>query len=413
MKKTVNILGSCVSRDLFPSDTEYEIGQYVSFSSPMSMYQPAGKRVMTMDEIEDFVKTSKFALRCLMLDHNKKTFDYLSEKNSDYLILDIADVRMNLAKYADGFTTHANSILLNAERFTKRFGAYQKLTALDFSEQEWYDCIDWFCEQILKLYTPQQIILNEFYMAADFRSKDHRIKTFTEKYRISSKNALLKKMYDRCKAHFAGCHVISPPEHLLADSYQKWGLHPMHFHKYYYDYAYEAVQLIMEQVPEETVQLEALRRLYSERFAHLRTRLEQNNVQKQLKEAEYSKKKLAKYGEHFCELVENYAQHQEQAAAFCRTHGIRSVACWGDFLTTRVLLTFLEQAGVKLDYIIGAWTHHKEVPLYATNLDQYPKTDAIIICDVMASDNLMEKIAAKSSCNVYSIYDILPMQKAK
>ncbi len=410
MKKIVNILGSCVSRDLFPADTAYEIRQYVSFSSPMSMYQPAGERVMALEEIEDFVKTSKFALRCLMLDHNKKTFDYLSERESDYLIVDIADVRMNLAKYAEGFTTHANSVLLNATRFTERFGTYQKLSALDFSEQEWYDCIDWFCEQVLKLYTPQQIILHELYMVEEYRSKEHSIKAFSDKYKIPQKNDLLKKMHDRCKMHFAGCHVITPPDNVLADAYQKWGLHPLHFHKHYYDYAYEAVQLIMEQEPEEAARLEDLRRLYGERFAHLRTKLAQNSMQKRVKEREYAAKKLAKYSEHFCEVIEHYAQYQERVENFCKTHDIQQVACWGDFLSTRVLLTFLGQAGVKLDYIIGAWTHHEDVPRYATSLEQYPKTDAIIICDVMASTALKAELAAKTGCKVYSIYDILPQQ---
>lgn len=414
MKRTISIFGSCVSRDMFPADQEkYQVQQYVSFTSPMSIYQPAGDRHIETEELADFQNATNFMKRCLMLDHNKESMQYLGARISDYLLLDLADIRLKLLKYDGGnVTTFVNSVLLNAELFKERFGDYELHSPLTFSEEEWNSCIDWFCEQLQKLYGTNNIILHEFYMAEEYWDKSQQIKRFAENYEVPQINAMLRRMYDRCKARLEGCHIIRMPEHVLADAFQKWGLHPMHFHEYYYEYAYEALQLITSGCPDEEKALEALRNQYSERFANVRDRLQLQMLEAQQKTQSYNLHKITEYSNYFCSIIETYDACLQHLKDFCQEKEIQSVAVWGDFLTTNALLSMLEKCGVGLDYVIGKWNNHKPTPLYAPDSEQFPETDAIIICDIMAIHKTKSELKGRTEIPVYSIYEILPKLKS-
>ena len=104
-KVTINIFGACASRDLFPEDTEYKIQQCVSFSSPMSLYQPKGNHIIKEEDLESLTWGSPFEKQCLLLDNNKESINYLTEKKSDWLLLDFADIRLKLVKYGNNTTS--------------------------------------------------------------------------------------------------------------------------------------------------------------------------------------------------------------------------------------------------------------------------------------------------------------------
>ena len=173
MSVTFNIYGACVSRDIFPKDSKYTVLQYVAFSSPMSIWKKirGGEKIEQIEEnsLQNFIG-SNFNKRCVLLDHNNQTFQYLCEKESDYLILDLADVRMSLIKYGNNYTTCASTILKNKKEFKKQFGTYEILEVFsdgkmkNFSEEEFKECIDWFCNEILKIYPSNKIILHKYFI---------------------------------------------------------------------------------------------------------------------------------------------------------------------------------------------------------------------------------------------------------
>ena len=101
-KPTVSVLGACVSRDIFGiarPDT-YIVEKCISLISPMSMMQspPENGRVLDKSDFVDSVSPA-FYIRNLCLDINKTVFDFLKEKQSEWLVLDIADARLPLTTF--------------------------------------------------------------------------------------------------------------------------------------------------------------------------------------------------------------------------------------------------------------------------------------------------------------------------
>ena len=108
----VSIIGCCVLRDIIgmgydnnsiPENKGYVVDRYVQAVSPVSAVQKTG---ILNDDItvnatgllksEDFADIKNFVKRNFELDCEKRVFDYLTEVQSEYLILDMADVRFNL-----------------------------------------------------------------------------------------------------------------------------------------------------------------------------------------------------------------------------------------------------------------------------------------------------------------------------
>lgn len=96
---TINILGSCVCRDIFNYDTEgiFSVGKYTNGASVLSLTAPRPKIALN---IEDFQLRSNFEKRSAWLDYSKTAFDYVENegKASDYLVISLSDCRMDMAE---------------------------------------------------------------------------------------------------------------------------------------------------------------------------------------------------------------------------------------------------------------------------------------------------------------------------
>lgn len=243
-KTTINIFGACVSRDMFPKDTDFEIHQYVSFSSPMSLFLPKNKTVLKEADLSGLTWGSNFAKRCLLLDHNHQGLNYLFQYPSDWLLLDFADIRLKLVKYGDkNYISLTNLILQNEAQFRQLFGDYEILPVFPLEENK--KAITWLCHTILQHYAPEQIILHEYYLVDTYVAKDGNIRTFRMKADYQTINALLKELYTIAEDLLKGCYIIRMPRYVLADEKHIWGCHPLHYMKAYYDYAYQALTHII------------------------------------------------------------------------------------------------------------------------------------------------------------------------
>ena len=106
-KAVINILGSCISRDIFSyqsNDGGYRISKY---SNCYDIFNITGKPVEIDKELyyqADFKEMMcNFEKRCLYLDLTKNTLNYIREEKSDYLILDPAMCRFSSYKINDAY----------------------------------------------------------------------------------------------------------------------------------------------------------------------------------------------------------------------------------------------------------------------------------------------------------------------
>ncbi len=401
---SVNIFGACVSRDIFPKNSPYDIRQYVSFSSPMSVFSPKGPRTLTDDDLSELSWGSDFSKRCLLLDHNKTGMDYLAERPSDWLILDFADIRLPLIRYGDGqVLTETNLTLRNKPQFKKLFGKYQ--TEPMMSVENYYSCIDQLRETVLQLYPADRIILHQYYMVEDYIDKNGNLTPFRNQEHIQTVNMVLKELYRYFREKCPSCHIIEMPDYLTGTEKHIWGTHPMHYTKLYYEYAFQAVTHIVEYrtpVPEE------LRLQYSLRALKQKNEAQQKQLLLENKNYQTDCQKLACYAKSIQNLYQHHDTILQKAKEFCEEHGIRHAAFWGDFIITKSLIPLLREAGVTPDYIICNWNHHTLDKVIRTT-DPYPSTDAIFVCDILKYENRSKYIHSRCDIPVYSVGEIIPL----
>ena len=418
MSVSFSIFGACVSRDIFPAnDKNYTISRYVSFSSPMSAFQKAGKQTLSQDELSDY-KEAAFSKRCLLLDFNKTAFDYLFEVKSDYFILDILDSRMDLLQKDTQIVTYANIIRFNIDKFESFLPGIKRVSPFSFSIEQWYACMDWLCEKILEQYRPRQIILHEYRMALDYIDKDGTLQKCKDPKKNNEINIFIQKLYDRCENNLKGCHIVRSPDKIPAFAGHKWGLHPLHFYNAYYEYAHEAIGIITGNGKKkkkrrtflEDILLKRLLKKYNSKCEDDREILLKKTYEKNISSLRYESKKLTKYSNHFLYIIQNYENTMKYIEKFCREKDIHSIALWGDFLVSQALAFFLNKNKISLSYIVSNWNNHTAETVYPTDSENFPPVDAVVICDVMANQMTIQKIASKFSCPTYFIYDILPME---
>lgn len=253
---TFNILGDCVSRDMLDSligRGMAQVNQYVSFSSPISICSSKANFEINMEDLDNY-ESSDFRKRCMCLDVNKQTFDYLYDKNSDYLIVDILDARAKMLKNGEHYITVLRMVTDHRESLDKDFGfdKYEDVSPNDITEKEWDDAIDHISHRILEKYSVSQIIINEHYGAEQYVD-DNRILPYPEWHLndVVKYNKLIKQLFDRLKGNLEGAHVIEFPENTIGNGKHRWGRYPLHYADSFYEYGAKAVEMILKRLPYE------------------------------------------------------------------------------------------------------------------------------------------------------------------
>ncbi|SEH32114.1 DUF6270 domain-containing protein [Selenomonas sp. KH1T6] len=407
----VNVLGCCTSRDIFPSSQkEFEVQQCITIASPMSSAFPKPAKPMVREDLAGFKASAglNYRSRVTMLDNNKACFEYIGAEPSDYIVVDIADIRLSIVHYGGATVSQTGFIVSNQKEFKRVFGEFSVQRFDEFSDQEWEDCIRKYCKCILNLYPAERIVLNEVVLGEEYVSKQGRICAFPKTTQIKRQkiNHYLDSLYLICEEELKGCHVLKMPKGIIADARHKFGLHPLHFHRLYYEYGLAAMKIVADDLDGKECRLATLHEYYSEKFTTLRLSLEKRIYL-------FDNNKLKAYMDYFLYLLQHPEESMGSVIRFVQEHGIRSVALYGDFKSTEALMFYLDKANVSVDYIIGMWNHHKGIKLVrpAKEGENYPETGSIINCDVMNLLNGSEALRKVTSIPVYDIYDILPNEQ--
>ena len=234
--------------------------------------------------------TSPFHVRCTLADINKDVLNYLFEKKSDYVIIDILDVRLPLLKKDNHIVTVTGTFKKNEEYLNGKFAfdTYERLLPSDITDEQWYENVDKLCGLLLRHYTPNQIILHKFYGVTEY-ANDTAVVSFkkTDIDAIHNYNLICTKLYHRLEDNIRGCHSIEFPNNVFALAKHKWGLTPLHYDDLYYEYGSRAIEIILHNFSEEKEKelLRELHSIYTEKFELVRKRLALYNLNQRFETA--------------------------------------------------------------------------------------------------------------------------------
>jgi len=238
---SINIFGSCVSRDLLEYDAAKKVilNYYFARQSIISTVSP--RIPVVYDTIN---LCSNFQKRQLFWDLNKSFIDLLEKNVSDYLIIDLVDERFPIVKLGGSYVTRSNA-LLESGIVKKEDAFFTKDEYIDEYGNKSYQVegtdikryMDRFCEQVLMLYRPENIIFHVV-KGAEFYYDERRFIQRFEPNVISNfrkLNRMWSYMYDYMYKNMVGCSFIDISERYMADCKHIWGLSPIHFQKEYYE----------------------------------------------------------------------------------------------------------------------------------------------------------------------------------
>ena len=268
MKKNINILGSCVSRDtfgMFENDGGFNIEKCVTNSNLFSLC--SGKLCEeSLCTEEDFPNTRHYYQRCAMLDINKNVFDYIHEFDADFIIIDLANivskqvmkVRMKNEPDEENFTyiTKTQAIdenpdfLQNAPfEVLDTFFAYEdEFTMMAFVYQ--------YAEMLGEMFDQNKIIIIETKPMERYIDSDGNIKIFSAGNYTAKKTRYLSEAYDVLENSLPHAHVIKFPDiEILCNANHKWGVHIFHYINEYYSYALDCIRAIAGSADRESEKL--------------------------------------------------------------------------------------------------------------------------------------------------------------
>lgn len=233
--KTINLFGSCVTRDVFEYNTSncLNLGQYIARQSILSAVSPSVQIVEEHIELD-----SKFQKRMVLMDLEKNTFEVLQKNTSDYLIIDLIDERFPLVKYNNSYFTASNEAVKGCS-FLKELNKHYKRIAngkLCVGNDEMEEYIDTFCNKISSIYKSNKIIIHRALLVDYYEDKNGKIRKFDNNHIKNNQriNYILSYMYDAIIDRLPGAYVIDEMNDTYADERHKWGLAPMHFQSNYY-----------------------------------------------------------------------------------------------------------------------------------------------------------------------------------
>lgn len=293
---SISIWGDCCIHQAchdIPHEIAFGLVSWLSVAScPSQNFLKITKEQIKKSPFSDYRKKVYYN------DFTKQTLDYIFSKKTDYLIIDCNDCRKNLIvdKSEDEFSVITSfgsdtKFFLDEIFVDKSLFVEVKPYDLDFALfEKGVNCI---CDQILKNYSPNQIIYVVHKSVKDYFDNSSNNKFGFFPYTLylrgqTSLNERLRQLLERIEnlifKRLQGMHIIYFPENVIGVSNHVFGLYPLHYHEFYYEYLNKALKLVFQKSEQERILLDQLLDFYSLKFKLLRTELENIFFKRQILE---------------------------------------------------------------------------------------------------------------------------------
>ncbi|MBD8028609.1 hypothetical protein H9636_18400 [Ureibacillus sp. Re31] len=239
---TIDILGSCVTRDAFAFvEHNFELSSYHPRSSLISIYSSP---IHIKKEGIDL--KSEYQQRLVYMDMTKSFYKHIKETIADILIIDFMDERLGVLKTNNTYITHSDELKLSK---LKLLLDYEIMEFNDEYLEMWEISALKFTHDIKKRPFKKIILHKAFYMDT-YINKDGEKVLFTDSEtvkRIESRNILLNHMYQFIERNLQNITVIEP-HGFSANENHKWGLTPFHYEQSYYQYFIDQLKQISKEL---------------------------------------------------------------------------------------------------------------------------------------------------------------------
>ena len=261
-RKTISIIGSCACRDFFEfNKNDFEIMTDVRFSSPISIVSnPLSNICISMTDFTKDIKSisGNWYKKTVINDFNKTIFSALRSRHGEYLVLDLAESRIPLAKITDKVSSE-NTIITFSTAFRKHYYASLKrkplnsisiesISPLSIRREEWLFALKKFVDQILKIFDPSKIIIIENMPATEYIDSNLCVTPYATEFHLAEIklcSVILPFLYRELEILLPKSFVIKIPNKFLGDCNHKWGTHPFHFQESYYRYLFECAENVV------------------------------------------------------------------------------------------------------------------------------------------------------------------------
>lgn len=236
------IHGSCVSRDIFEMVAEQNIliCEYIARNSIVASVFPPANILPESKENENWRE------RMVRIDCSKTLFDRLRKANADYILIDLIDERFSLNKVGDSFITWSGGAKEYLENIPEDL-----IHASKISKDMLRQYVKKYCERLLSIFSPTQIILYRARFLNRYIDLNGDIVDFPAEKMLyyNILNNHISFLYDEMEK-ILNCRVIQLPVEALASEDNKWGLAPMHYCRENYTEVLKQIQEILGVVTE-------------------------------------------------------------------------------------------------------------------------------------------------------------------
>ena len=408
----ISILGTGCLRDIFSFNRDkggYEIDAFVQNGNPLSLVM-ASPLLKEPDERYDeiFSGQTKFYRRCARQDAEKNVFEYLMENRSDWLLLDFAELRWDLyvTDRGGGTYRHPKEIQqLQEEGYLEEF---RLVPTASLGFEKICSGIDLFLARLLKIYPEDRIIL------ADVRGANRMVNLKTgrsgyfEQQDINKINPLTEQIFKYAASRLKNCHCIPFPDNTPANFHHKWGRDPLHYVQEYYDYAFEAMNLITQggcSRAEEREKISILKEAYNAKIKEQYADYDRNKIAQLSKELATAKR-FKGYEQFFKEIL---VKNKRDDLIRFFTDRDKPVAVWGLNENTKLFLELLGEHKDKIAYIVH--TSQKDdylgIPLVAEQAELFPEADVLVITDLNCDGIRSRTMAMKHWDTILTYEDLV------
>lgn len=242
-KMTIDIWGSCVSRESINRCKDAFVGKYIFKQAPILTYEPPID-VKFPDGADAFCG-SYWRRRTMRGSFNRNGFETLSESNANWIMVDFYDLICTMADY--------KGALFEIDDFIRRTDFYQALQAecvecYLFEKRDMKYCFEMisrFARDIHDMYD-DRIILIKTDPKDSYITLDDRLREFEDDGMFEIK----RKFISLCEERFSsvtGCYVIDISKHFYSsDKFPLGGAHIVHYEEEFYRRTAEYISVILK-----------------------------------------------------------------------------------------------------------------------------------------------------------------------
>lgn len=241
-KMTIDIWGSCVSRESINRCKDAFVGKYIFKQAPILTYDPPID-IEFPDGAEAFCG-SYWRRRTMRGSFNRNGFETLDESEAHWIMLDFYDLICTMAEYKGG--------LFEIDDFIRRTDFYKNIKSdcrecYLFEKRDMkfcFEAISRFAREIHDRYE-DRIILVKTEPKDSYITVDYRLKPFEDEELFDIK----KKFISLCEERFSGvtgCYVIDISKHFYSsDTFPLGGAHIVHYEEEFYRQTAEYISEIL------------------------------------------------------------------------------------------------------------------------------------------------------------------------